>query len=325
MFKKNLLKIVLSVRDALRSRLGHNILVFSVFLLISALLWCVIALNDDGQADIRMPVKVTHVPDSVMIVSAVPSHIAVSLKTRGSQLLQLNLGRVPDFNIDFRLYRQRKYLRLTDPDLKAIARGALDGANIDLVSPDSLKLAFTTQPPVVMPVVPDYQVTPGPQATIAGTPTLSVDSVKVYTIGRLPSSLESITTEPIRINSLNETTTRRVGLVAPPNSRVIPDSIDVTINVEPLIFKTRKVTVEAINVPADHKLITFPAQVEVIYMIPVSDYKTAEPHIRVVADYRGISHAGSSRMVKLRIAEASGNLQNVHLAADSAEYIIEKL
>jgi hypothetical protein len=60
-------------------------------------------------------------------------------------------------------------------------------------------------------------------------------------------------------------------------------------------------------------------------MIPVSDYKTSEPRIRVTADYRSISASSSSRMIRLRIAEASDNLQNVHLAVDSAEYIIEKL
>lgn len=312
-------------KTAIRSRQGHNLLVFMAFLALSALLWCVIAFNDENQTDIRMPVKITNIPDSVTIVSRVPATVSVSLQARGSQLLKLTWGKVPAFNIDFRVFRNGNSLHLTDTDLKGIARSAIDGANIIIVSPDSLNLAFTSQPPVVLSVNPDYIVTPGPQATIAGNPRLSVDSVNVYTIGRLSPSVEAITTEPIRLSSINETTTRRVKLIAPPNSRVIPDSIDVTIDVESLIFKTRKVSVEAINVPADRKLITFPAQVDVMYMIPVSDYKTAEPRIRVTADYNSIHNSGSSRMVRLRIAEASENLQNVHLAVDSAEYIIEKL
>lgn len=308
---------------AIHSRRGHDVLVFAVFLVIAAMLWYVIALNDEAQTDIRMPVKITHVPDSVTIVSRVPSSMSVSLQARGSQLLKLSWGRVPAFNIDFRLYRQGDVLRLSDTDLKAIARGALDGANIIVISPDSLSLAFTSQPPVILPVHPDYTVTPGPQATIAGSPKLSADSVKVYTLGR-PSRLpEAVTTEPIRLAALNESVTRRVRLIPPADSRVIPDSIDVTIDVEPLIFKTRKVRIEPVNVPAGNKFITFPAQVEVMYMIPASEFKTAETFIRVTADFRTIN--GKSGMVKLRIAEASDNLQNVHLTTDSAEFIIEKL
>jgi len=310
---------------AIHSSRGHNALVFMAFLALSSLLWCVIAFNDENQTDIRMPVKISHVPDSVTIVSRVPATVSVSLQARASRLLKLAWGNAPVFNVDFRVYRDKNSIRLTDTDLKAIARSAIDGANIIIVSPDSLNLAFTSQPPVVLPVNPDYIVTPGPQASISGVPRLSVDSVKVFTVGRLSSSVEAVTTEPIRLNSLNETTTRRVRLIAPRDSRVIPDSVDVTINVEPLIFKTRKIPVEPINVPADRKLITFPAQVEVMYMIPVSDYKTSEPRIRVTADYRSISGASSSRMIRLRITEASDNLQNVHLAVDSAEYIIEKL
>lgn len=309
----------------MHSSRGHSVLVFAVFLLISAMLWWVTALNDEGQADVRMPVKITHIPDSITIVSRVPHTMSVSINAKGTLLMKLNWGKAPYFNIDFRQYRVGNTLRLNDTELKSIARSAFDGATVTVVSPDSLSLSFTSQPPVVLPVNPDYIVTPGPQATIAGVPKLSVDSVKVYTIGRLPGSVEAITTEPLRLNSINESVTRRVALVAPPNSCVVPDSIDMTIKVEPLIFKTRKVTVEAINVPSGKKLITFPAQVDVMYMIPVSDYKTAEPHIRVIADYRTIDSEKDSRMVKLRIAEASENLQNVHLASDSAEYYIEEL
>lgn len=309
----------------MHSNTGHSVLVFTVFLLISAMLWWVIALNDEGQADVRMPVKITHVPDSITIVSRVPQNMSVSINAKGTLLMKLNWGRVPDFNIDFRQFRVGNTIRLNDTELKSIARNSFDGANVIVVSPDSINLSFTSQPPVILPVNPDYIVTPGPQATIAGVPQLSVDSVKVYTIGRLPESVEAITTEPLRLNSINESVTRRVALVAPPNSCVIPDSIDMTIKVEPLIFKTRKVTVEAINVPEGKKLITFPAQIDVMYMIPVSDYKTAEPHIRVIADYRTVNTNENTRMVKLRISEASENLQNVHLAADSAEYYIEEL
>lgn len=308
------------------SQRGHNLLVFALFLCIAGILWCVIAFNEQAQSDIRMPVKITHVPDSVTIVSQVPRTISVSLQTRGTQLLKLAWGDTPVFPIDFRMFRSdARHIVLTEPDIKGIARNALDGANILVVSPDSLRIAFTSQPPVILPVAPDYMVTPGPQASITGKLRLSTDSVKVFTAGRLSSSVEAIATEPIRINGVNQTVTRRVALVAPRNSKVVPDSIDVTVEVEPLIFKTRKVTVETVNVPAGMRLIVFPAQVDVRYLIPSSDYKYSEPTIRVVADYNTISHNHESNTVGLRIVEASSNLQNVHLASDAAEYILEQL
>lgn len=317
--------ILSEIRAGVRSRTGHNIIVFTIFLIIAAILWFVTALNDEGQADVRMRLNITHIPDSVTIISQPPHAINVSLRTRGTQLLKLNLGHVPQLDVDFRQYSSGNTLRLTDPDIKALARQALDQATITFVSPDSLHLVFTNQPPTILPVNPDYTATPGPQASIIGTPQLSSDSVRVYTIGRLPASVHAITTEPIRLSSINETVTRHVRLIPPAGARLIPDSIDVTFQVEPLILKTRKVSIEAVNVPHGQKLITFPAQIEVIYMISLSDYKSSEPHLRVIADYNTIDTTRANPMLRLRIAEASEFLQNVHLATDSAEYIIEKL
>lgn len=318
-FKDTYNKIV----TAFRSKQGRNVIVFSVFLVIATFLWWVIALNDEGQTDVRMPVRLTHVPDSVTIVSPVPASMSVSLMARGSQLLKYGWGTAPDFNIDFRLYRSGSYLRLTEADVKAIARQTLTGSQIVVVSPDSLNIAFTSHPPVLLPVKLDYKVSPGPQVTLAGSPEISLDTVRVYTVGNRSPEVSFISTEPVVFNSINESVTRKVRLIAPPNSRVIPDSIDVTVNVEPLIFKTRRISVESTNVPSDERLITFPSQVDVMYMIPVSDYLDKEPRIRVVADYNSISP--KTGKVRLRIAEASKDLQNVQIATDSAEYIIEKL
>ena len=311
------------LHHALRSQRGRNVFVFTAFLIIAAFLWWVIALNDEGQTDVRMPVRLTNVPDSVTIVSTLPQTMSVSVRARGSQLLKLGWGKSPKFDIDFRLYRIGSYLRLSDTDLKGIARHTLGGAQVVFVSPDSLNIAFTSQPPVILPVKLDCSVTPGPQVSLAGRPVLSADSVRVYVTGHRTVDASYVSTEPLRLQSINETVTRRVRLIAPPNSRVIPDSIDVTVNVEPLIFKTRRVPVESVNVPHDVRLITFPSQVDVMYMIPVSEYLDIEPRIRVVADYNTISP--KSGKVRLRVAEASDDLLNVHIASDSAEYIIEKL
>lgn len=80
--------------------------------------------------------------------------------------------------------------------------------------------------------------------------------------------------------------------------------------------------IEPINVPKNVKLITFPAQIDVVYMIPVSEYQKGRAQFRVVADYRKISP--SSGKVKLSLLDVGDKLQNVHLSADSAEYVIER-
>lgn len=322
----NIKDLFSKLTTALRSKRGHNLLSFIACLGVATLLWFVMALNDEEQYDVHMPVVITNKPDSITIISTPPAALAVSLRATGSQRLKLDWTKPPKLNIDFRLYKHGSRLQLTNTELKSLARNALDGASIILVSPDSLNLVFTSTPGTPLPVIVDYSVTAGPKSSIVGTPQTSVDSVKVYSTRRISNKIESVATQPIRLDGLSETTTQRVALVAPPGTRVVPDSIDVTFNVEPLILKHRTVSIEPVNVPLDRRLITFPARIDVIYMISMSDFKNnPEPHMRVIADYKTIDRSNPTHNMRLKLTDVSSNLQNVHLVADSAEYIIEQL
>ena len=310
---------------AVRSRRGRDALMFLLFLTISAVLWLVLSLNEEEQFDVRLPMKITHVPDSVTLISPGPEALNVSLRARGTQVIKMLAGSKPTVNIDFRAYRSNGLLHLSSTELKALARTTAGGSQVSVVYPDSLVIPYTTHPGFSMPLNIDYKVTVGPQSALNGRPQLSADSVKVFMAPgvAIPDNYNAVTTEPIRLTGLSESETRRVRLIGPAGSRVIPDSIDVSFDVEPLIFKSRKVVIEPVNVPEGTKLITCPAQIDVFYMVPMSAYVKSDPHFRIVADYKRINPHNPSKMMKLTLRDVPSNLQNVHLSVDSAEYIIE--
>ena len=308
--------------EAIRSPRGRDVLM--LFLFISAVLWGVLALNEEEQYDLRMPVRITHVPDSVTLLSKGPDALTVNLRARGTQLLKMSLGDTPGVNIDFRVYRSGEYMHLSNAELKALARNASGGSQVSVLYPDSISIPFTTHPGFKLPVRANVQATPGPRASLSGRPRVAPDSVKLYALGgHLPSGVDYINTEALSLEAVEGQQTRRLRLLPPPGTRAIPDSVDVTIEAEPLIMKRRRVVIEPVNVPANIKLITFPAQIEVMYMVPMSAYTNSDPHFRVIADYRRISRKRSK--IRLRLTDVPQNLQNVQLSADSAEYIIEQL
>lgn len=310
--------------EAIRSPRGRDVLMFMLFLFISAVLWGVLALNEEEQYDLRMPVRITHVPDSVTLLSKGPDALTVNLRARGTQLLKMSLGDTPGVNIDFRVYRSGEYMHLSNAELKALARNASGGSQVSVLYPDSISIPFTTHPGFKLPVRANVQATPGPRASLSGRPRVAPDSVKLYALGgHLPSGVDYINTEALSLEAVEGQQTRRLRLLPPPGTRAIPDSVDVTIEAEPLIMKRRRVVIEPVNVPANIKLITFPAQIEVMYMVPMSAYTNSDPHFRVIADYRRISRKRSK--IRLRLTDVPQNLQNVQLSADSAEYIIERL
>lgn len=304
--------------------LGRDALMFLLCLIISAILWVVMSFGNEEQFDLRLPVRITHVPDSVTLISTGPEALSVSLTAHGTEMLKLQLGRAPFVDIDFRVYRNRGHLLVSATELKALVRSATGGTSVGVVYPDSINITYTTHKGYKVPVYLDSKVSTGPNASVAGKPHLSVDSVRVFfSPGKNNDGIRRVSTEPLRLTDVGNSFTQRLRLIAPPGARVIPDSVDVTYDIEPLIVKQRRVVIEPVNVPSNVKLITFPAQIDVYYMVPMSLYATTNPHFSVLADYRKIDR-GSTKM-KLRLTDVPSELTNVHLSTDSVEYIIEQL
>ncbi|MDE5929965.1 MAG: YbbR-like domain-containing protein [Muribaculaceae bacterium] len=312
------------VEASLKSKQGHNFMTFMVFVAIAAALWGVMTLNEESTFDLRVPIRLTQVPDSVTVISDVPDQVQVTATGKGTQLLRYLFGHPATANIDFRLYRSPRGIRLGDAEMKSIVRSSIGGANAQLISPDSLIILYTSAPPVLLPVELDCNATTAPGCTMVGHPTLSIDSARVYSAQPLSRKVTAVITEPLRFDNISSTVSRRVRLLPPVNgSRVVPDSATLTIAVEPLIIKSRSVVIEGINAPDGGRLITFPAKVDVIYMIPMSAYTKSAPEFKVIADYADRSGKGDGR-VKLRIRNVPAVLQNVRLDVDSVDYYISK-
>jgi len=302
---------------------GKNTATFLVFVVIAAVLWVVQVLNDDIQRDLRCTVRITNVPDSLTRVSPIPEAINVSVRARGTQLIKFLWKKAPEMTIDFRTYKSGNRISFGDQALRAYFRNMVGaGSQVQAITPDSLNINFTSRRGIELPVRVDASVLPGPQYAINGKVRALTDSVMVFSLDALPSHLTSVATAPLVLNDVKASQTVRMPLVLPPGTRAIPDSVDIRIDVEPLVSKMRRVPVSTVNVPDGMKMITVPSQVEIYYMVPMSTYKKtdADPKFKVEADYRTIS----GDKVAVQITRAPKDFINVFLSADSVEYILEQ-
>ena len=144
------------------------------------------------------------------------------------------------------------------------------GVNILTVKPDSLTMTYTASAGKRVALKVQSQIVPDLQSIESGTPTADVDSVTLYSLGDIPSSLESVSTELLSRTGLTDTSRFEVKVLAPEGMRVIPDRVTVTVPVEPLVSKQRKIDVEVANLPAGTRMLMFPSSVEVSYLVPMS-------------------------------------------------------
>lgn len=284
------------------------------------------SLNEEVQRDIRCTVRITNVPDSVTRISPLPEAINVSVRSRGTELMRYWWSRTPQISLDYKLYQKGNKIQFGESAMRAFFRAMVGSSSQVLaVSPDTLTIEFTNHRGVALPVKLESKITAAQQYVIVGKPQILHDTVTLYSNNLSISRLRYLETGHVNLTDLRKPGVFRVPVVTPPNSRAIPDSVDVQVTVEPLISKSRMVPVRPINVPAGKRMIIVPSQIEVYYMVPMSIYKKNEsdPRFTVVADYRTISSSNGER-IPVELINSPKDFTNLYLSTDSVDFIIEE-
>lgn len=315
-----------TVRKAQRimfSPRGKNVLVFCAFLALATLLWMSKVLNEDLQRDLRCGIRITNVPDSVTRLSQLPDEVYITLRATGTRMALLNIGRKPLIDIDWKTLNRHGNLYLGRAQLLAEARRLVGGdSEVLSVSPDSLQVLFTTRRGIKVPVQVDAHITTMPNCALTGPIKSSVDTVMLYAAN--PVHLAVLKTQLLILTDVDRSDRIRVPIIVPKGMRAIPDSVDLSYNVEPVISRTARVIVKPVNVPQGYRMILLPNTVNVNYMMPMSRYDEKKPEFSVTADYNSLPHNLSSNRIPIQLQRVRGSFINVYLSTDSVDYIIEK-
>lgn len=312
-------------KEDLRTTMGRNVLTFLVFLVISTVFWFLMALNDEIQKDYKVPLKLEDFPKNMTVISGNIPSVSVTIKDKGSALAKFSWGSKPMLKLRYDEFTRPSdnHLLLTEAQLNSALRGIFgSSASIVAVRPDSLHLYYTTNPGIPVRVTVDAEISTLPQYEAFGTPRISTDSVMIYSNSKEHNRIHSLSTVPISLSGLSDTTTVDARLIVPDGMRAIPPSVRITFPVEPLVSKTRKIKVETINVPRGTRLIPFPALVEVTYLLPKSLYSTATTPMRAIVDYNDI-HPGVKNL-PIRLINVPAYYKSPRPAVDDVEFLIEK-
>lgn len=314
------------IRQYVFSPRGKSVLTFCVFLAISTALWVVMSLNQEMQQDIRCRVEIVNKPDSVTMISYLPEDINVSVKSRGSQLIKFSFGTPPTISIDYKYLMHGNRISVGTSEMRALLRNVFgQNAQILSFSPDTLNIMFTSRPGESMPVNVNAQVTTRSDFALAGVPKCVPESVVVYSIRPLDLTVDKAVTPVIQYSNISETQTIRTRVNVPPGCRAFPDSVSVTFRVEPLIARSIKVPITAVNVPDSVRLILLPTTVTATYMVPANMYNEQLPPLVVTADYRSIDMSHPARRICINADNSKAPaLRNIRLSTDSVEYMVER-
>lgn len=311
------------IRKFLSSTRGKDILLYLLFVAISAIFWSVLTLGNLIQTHYKVKLKIEGVPPGTTLITDFPEYLDVSVKNNGYAFVRYMVGAVPEVAINFGNFADGKgNLVVKKQNMDELLRSAFgQEASIDTFSPEQLSLKYTTSPGRKIPVVVNGDFTADMQYVVAGEAVAYPGYVTVYSDAESMSAIKSVSTSRIVRHNLREQMEVKVALVKTGNVKLVPDSVVVRIPIEPLVSKEQEVAIETVDCPQNEHLVAFPATVRITYLLPLSVYNGNSAQAPTVyVDYKDIS-AGMKK-IPLHVKE-SKIFHGVSLPTDSVEYIIE--
>lgn len=310
-------------RNIRNSSKFRSVVTYFVFVGISALFWLILTLNDSVQDSCLVNVKIVNKPDSITFISEVPKTIHVEVKGKGSSLMRSMWMKTPTVNLNFRELADKGQLICSKSDIMSALKETF-GTNATIISSslDSLRLVYTDRPGKAIPVVVSVKAHTRAGYLVYGQPIAEPSRVTVYGPREIIDTLMRVTTKSYIESDLSESISFTAELKSIPGVRIIPNTVNVKVNVDPLVAKEDIVTVVAENVPHDENLLLFPSTVRVSYYVPMSEFSDDKKAVRVVVDYNDVA-AHMGERIPLRLEPLKGvSAVNPRLHSDSVEYTL---
>ncbi len=314
------------VRNFLFGFINKEFLTFLFFLLLSGAFWLILALNEDCERELKIPVTLTGVPQKVVITSQASDTLRVTVRDKGYMLLPYVYGdMLRPLALSFKTFDKGSgHGQATQVEMARLIKPMLFKSTVIVsVKPERFEFSYNHGDSKRVPVRLRGTVTPD-EAYYLSRIVFEPEFVTIYASRDKLDSVKSVYTEGIRITNLTDTVSHMLNLRHIQGVKIQPAQVKVSFYPDVLTEESREIPVTAINMPEGKILRTFPSKVKVVYTVGASAIRNISPgQFTVVADYNDIlAHPSDKCPVKLT-AKPSG-LKNVKLELDEVNYLIEE-
>lgn len=314
------------VKSFLFSSVSKEVLIFLSFLLLAAIFWLLMTLNENYEKEYKVPISISNVPKNVMLTSGETDSIMITLEDKGFVLLSYLYGNgFKPLTFDFSSYVLHEgYGSIPAADMKKLMLDQV-AASTKVISlkPDAMEFNFNYGQSKRVPVRWSGRVVPEHPYYIAQTK-YSPDSVTIYANSEKLDSIQIVCTEQLNISDFRDTLSVDCNLVKMKGVKTVPATIHLTFFTDVLTEESiGDIPIEGINMPAGMMLRTFPSKAVVKFVTGMSRFKTlSADDFKVVVDYNDIVGSKSDKC-KLLLLSIPDGISRANLEIDEVDYLIE--
>ena len=319
---RNLFQIV---KNFLLSNINKQFLTFVFFVLLSAIFWLTLTLNEGYEKELKIPVRIVNVPRNVMLTSASIDTVRATVHDQGWVLLNYLFGEyIYNIKIDFKNY-DKTYGKGVVPnaDLKRIIEQSLElSSKVTAVKPEKLEFFYNNGEHKRVPVHWNGRVIPE-QLYFISHVDYNPDTIDVYASREKLDSIRIVYTEPLNYVGFRDTMSVYCKLSHAADVKVVPERIKVVFHTDVLTEESIDVPIKCINLPAGKTLRTFPAKVKVNFVAGVSQIRNLSPdEFTVITDYLEIEQKESDKC-NLYLRDVPLGISRATLSIKQVDYLIE--
>ena len=325
--KQTYWRITKQMKDFLLSEKSREFFIFLFFFLVASGFWLLQTLNNDYEAEFSVPVRLRKVPDNVVLTSEPTSKLRISVKDKGTVLLNYMLGKsFYPVTIDFTEYlNDESQVRIPASRFAAEVVSQMKASTQLLsIEPDTLEYIYSTGASKRVPVRLAGSVRAGRQYFFPDT-LFQPDSVMVYAPEPMLDTIDAAYTQYVTLEDVTDTVHRQLLLQASRGVKLVPSSIQMTLPVDIYTEKTVEVPLQGIGFPAGLALRTFPSKVQITFQVGVSRFRdvTADD-FHLYVSYEELRRTGADKYT-VRLRDIPEGVSHVRVNPEQVDFLIEQL
>lgn len=320
--------------DFIKPRLNKRSVAFLLSLVLSSVFWLLTSLSKDYVDEVIIPVEYENIPDDYLIANEPITEVTASVKGYGFDLLwywlnfeeqKITVSANPALLPTVSRNGGRYSYVLTSDKTGSEAKADQDELEVLRIYPDTLFLKFLTKHVKQVPVKLAAKTTYSKQFGVIGNPTLIPDSVFVSGPEAEIDSITAVFTEFQSWENLDESITSEINLVGFsqfPLVQLSQSEVKVEVNVVEFTEGTVSVPLRILAEDSDNVKV-YPNQVEVRYLVPLSEYDNVSADQFQVSVNLNEENSKSNSLAVL-IDKQPSIVRSVRVVPSQVEYIIQR-
>jgi YbbR domain-containing protein len=237
-----------------------NIPLIIISAIFSIILWGSITLSEDYYANVSVPLKITDYRNDYAISTELPEYITIKVRGQGWKLFSVNIGKDVAYNIsagkETGIHEVKLIDYLTDN------RWMLSELSIMDILPHTISFSIEKKITKKIPVTPDLILDFKAGYGLASPVKIDPDSIIVNGPKSLIDSLTELSSNTIKLSSLDKKTIKTIDFVKLPGTTYETNFVTIDLDVQRMVdHQFDDLDVEVLNIPPDRVVILLPNKV----------------------------------------------------------------